>query len=206
MAFLFPTYFPFCIYDGEGDVGDGTYYPVGMSLEDAMALYWKAKSFRIVETWNTIQQDTNASVTGTTDTILTPSGNLDTMTDVSCRPLIEASGNAGTFSIYFPQAGGDPGPFAFQDFLAMYLFGDVGVVYRNGLYYPQISFSRQGGFYQYIEWNSFSSGIQALVYPASIKINENQYNFNMYLNNAFNSTDYYNTRTDITIFSERLSS
>ena len=51
MAFLHASksgYFPFCLEEAiEGDYGVGTLRPFEMSLEDAMALYWKYKSFKI---------------------------------------------------------------------------------------------------------------------------------------------------------------
>jgi hypothetical protein len=51
MAFLHASksgYFPFCLEEAiEGDYGVGTIRPFEMSLEDAMALYWKYKSFKI---------------------------------------------------------------------------------------------------------------------------------------------------------------
>ena len=49
MAFLFAKSFPFCISPEEEtqdiQVGSGTNYPIGMSLTDAMGLYWKNKTF-----------------------------------------------------------------------------------------------------------------------------------------------------------------
>jgi hypothetical protein len=199
MAFLFPTYFPFCIYEGAGDVGNGTAYPVGMTLEDAMALYWKAKAFRIVETWNTLRDDTGTTVTGSTDTIITPSGNLNKMSDLCCRPAIEASGQSGTLSITLPLAT-NPGPYFFQDSIYLYLFQDVGVVLRDGLYYPQISLIRSGGYYSYIEWfNAFNNYGG---YIATITINGNVYPFTMYSNVSGVET-YNNTTTSIAIDGER---
>lgn len=203
MAFLFPNYFPFCIYEGEGDIGDGTEYPIGMTLEDAMTLYWKAKTFRIIETWNTINPDTGSFVTGSTNTILTPNGNFNTMTDVSCWPNIESNGRSGTFSVTLPSAT-NPGPYSFQDYIHLWLFGNVGVVHRNGLYYPQILFFREGGYYQYIEWASFFGGVSQGQYPATITINGNQYSFNIYDNALVGN--YNNTSTQITIDSERTAS
>jgi len=203
MAFLFPKYFPFCIYEGEGDIGDGTGYPVGMTLEDAMTLYWKAKSFRIVETWNTTQPDTGTYVTGSTNTILTPDGNFNTMSDVSCWPNIESNGRSGTFSITIPSASGDPGPFFFQDYIHLWLFGNVGVVHRNGLYYPQILYFREGGYYQYLEWANFFAPKSSFI-PATITINNHQYSFHIYDNAP--SPTYNNTSVAITIESERTAS
>jgi hypothetical protein len=200
MAFLFPTYFPFCIYEGAGDVGNGTAYPVGMTLEDAMTLYWKAKSFRIVETWNTAAQGGITTVVGSTDTILTPNGNLNKMSDLCCRPSIEASGSAGTFAL---TRGGDfpDGPYFFQDFLNLYLFQEFGVVFRDELYYPQISFLRSGGFQSYNEWFNVIAGNDN-GYPATITINGNQYSFTVY-DNIGDVQVYNNTTTNITIDSER---
>jgi len=51
MAFLHASksgYFPFCLEEAtEGEYGAGTIRPFEMSLEDAMALYWKYKSFKV---------------------------------------------------------------------------------------------------------------------------------------------------------------
>jgi hypothetical protein len=51
MAFLHASksgYFPFCLQEAtEGEYGSGTIRPFEMSLEDAMALYWKYKSFKV---------------------------------------------------------------------------------------------------------------------------------------------------------------
>lgn len=200
MAFLFPRYFPFCIYEGAGDVGNGTAYPVGMTLEDAMTLYWKAKAFRIVETWNTLRDDTGTTVTGSTDTIITPSGNLNKMSDLCCRPAIEASGQSGTLSITLPLAT-NPGPYFFQDSIYLYLFQDVGVVLRDGLYYPSIVLLRTGGYYAYFEWSNIF-GEDNPAYTATITINGNTYPFTIYDNSGGTET-YNNTTTSITIDSER---
>jgi len=41
-------YFPFCLSEGDpNSVGAGTAYPLGMSLENAMTLYWRIKSYRL---------------------------------------------------------------------------------------------------------------------------------------------------------------
>ncbi len=200
MAFLFPTYFPFCIYEGAGDVGDGTICPVGMTLEDAMTLCWKAKAFRIIETWNTLRGDTGTTVTGTTNTVLTPNGELDKMSDLCCRPAIEASGQSGTFSITLPSAT-NPGPYSFQDSIYLYLFQDVGVVLRDGLYYPSIVLLRTGGYYGYFEWSNIFGGNDTY-YIATITIGGNTYPFKVYDNSGGTET-YNNTTTNISIDSER---
>jgi len=56
MAFLYPQLFPFCIPTEKETqstpVGSGTLYPIGMSLEDAMALFWKSKTFSFSQSVN----------------------------------------------------------------------------------------------------------------------------------------------------------
>jgi hypothetical protein len=56
MAFLYPKSFPFCIptekQTQSTPVGSGTLYPIGMSLEDAMALFWKSKTFSFSQSLN----------------------------------------------------------------------------------------------------------------------------------------------------------
>ena len=56
MAFLYPQSFPFCIptekQTQSTPVGSGTLYPIGMSLEDAMALFWKSKTFSFSQSLN----------------------------------------------------------------------------------------------------------------------------------------------------------
>ena len=56
MAFLHASksgYFPFCLEEAtEGEYGPGTLYPFEMSLEDAMALYWKYRSLKITGSIN----------------------------------------------------------------------------------------------------------------------------------------------------------
>ena len=50
MAFLFAKSFPFCIPPEEETkdipTGSGTSYPIGMRLDDAMFLFWKAKTIQ----------------------------------------------------------------------------------------------------------------------------------------------------------------
>lgn len=52
MSFSYLGIFPFCVQDGNDygvdpiETGPGTIYPFGMSLADAMALYWKVRTFR----------------------------------------------------------------------------------------------------------------------------------------------------------------
>lgn len=49
MAFLFAKSFPFCVAESNEQTGDGTEYPFEMTLEDAMALYWKFLSVKVTD-------------------------------------------------------------------------------------------------------------------------------------------------------------
>ena len=41
-------YFPFCLSEGDpSSVGTGTAFPLGMSLQNAMLLYWRIKSLNL---------------------------------------------------------------------------------------------------------------------------------------------------------------
>lgn len=65
MAFLFPKSFPFCVEETDEATGDGTRYPFAMSLEDAMALYWKNKTLIVADStvysWTNIRDGGNNS-------------------------------------------------------------------------------------------------------------------------------------------------
>ena len=49
MAFLFAKSFPFCVEESTAQTGEGTDYPFEMTLEDAMALYWKFLSLKVTD-------------------------------------------------------------------------------------------------------------------------------------------------------------
>ena len=53
MAFLFAKSFPFCVQDaGETPTGNGTVYPIGMSLKAVMELYWKCKTLNLTGSYS----------------------------------------------------------------------------------------------------------------------------------------------------------
>jgi hypothetical protein len=95
MAFLFPKYFPFCVEETDGATGDGTEYPFAMSLEDAMALYWKNKTLIVedstVYSWTEVRESGDNS-----DCVATHSGSSepsplfsywpDKMSEMICPP------------------------------------------------------------------------------------------------------------------------
>jgi hypothetical protein len=110
MAFLHASksgYFPFCLEEAtEGEYGPGTDRPFEMSLEDAMTLYWKYRTFKVTGSiacfFSGIADDRffsySFSVIGT--------GNLmdneqPKMSDVVCNNIYST-----TFGFFT----GDPGP------------------------------------------------------------------------------------------------
>lgn len=47
-------WFPFCVTESDGsNVGEGTEYPIAMSLNESMYLYWKVKSWQVNITLDT---------------------------------------------------------------------------------------------------------------------------------------------------------
>lgn len=185
MAFLhasYSGYFPFCITE-EGEVGDNTSNPVGMSLEDAMALYWKPKTFRIVESWNTVWlafEDPYIVYTVTGETNVTLSSGKTKMSESVCPPFDTIiNGNAGTFTRTRPPA--TPPVDLVTDILNLQLFVDEPyVILRDKLYYPRIVFSRSSNP-DYWEWSSIGGGgLASEFYRAEIRINDNTYSFQMY--------------------------
>jgi len=210
MAFLhasYSGYFPFCITE-EGDVGDNTSNPVGMSLEDAMALYWKPKTFRIVESWNTTwgsEEYDNVTVNGSTDVIL--SSGKTKMSEAVCPPFDTiTTGLGGTFTKINPTA--QPPSSSVTDTLTLQLFiGEPYVIVKKDvkkdLYYPNLTFNRLGDNDNYWEWVSVDAGGPVLpFYMAELQINGNSYPFQMYSSAAFEAIST-NCSSVITIDEER---
>ena len=203
MAFLYPDYFPFCITEG-GDVGNNTGNPVGMSLEDATALYWKPKTFRIVESWNTTWGGGEAPVvTVNGSTNVTFSSGKTKMSEAVCPPfdtIMTRSG--GTFTKINPTA--QPPSSSVTDTLTLQLFiGEPYVILQEELYYPNLTFYRLGQNDQYWEWSSIGGGGPVLpFYMAELQINGNTYPFQMYSSAAFDAIST-NCSSIITIDEER---
>ena len=183
MAFLhasYSGYFPFCITEG-GEVGNNTSNPVGMSLEDAMALYWKPKKIRITENWSTrwgAGDQYDVTVSGSTNVSF--STGKTKMSEAVCAPFDTIiTGNAGTFTRISPTA--TPPTDSKIDILNLQLFVDEPyVVLQDGLYYPRLVFSRASNP-EYWEWSSIGGGGPVgSLYMAQIKINGNSYSFQMY--------------------------
>jgi hypothetical protein len=211
MAFLhasYSGYFPFCVDEsGSYEVGDGTPWPIGISLDECMFLYWRAKSFNLVENWST-SSDIETTVNGSTNITMNATG--DKMSDAICTTYQSISALSGTFAIYFTSAGGDPGPYYFQDSLLLYLFfggSQVPQVIKSGsLYYPQIYFQRVGGYQEYQTWSSWTGNFAfpTFAYTASIKLGDptaDPYQFSIFSENTL--TTYTNTYSDFTVTDER---
>ena len=205
MAFLHPSYFPFCVYeDGGYEVGAGTLWPIGMSLDECMFIYWKAKSFNLIENWSTTGPN-SSTVNGTTNTTLTATG--DKMSDALCSTYQAISGRSGTFSIYLTNAT-NPGPYSFQDFVLLDLFvGSPRVIKAGNIYYPQIYFRRDGGYYNYYAWSSWTGDFAnpTFAYMASIRLGDmtgDPYQFPIYSDNTGNT--YSNTYSNLTVNAQRI--
>ena len=205
MAFLhasYSGYFPFCITEG-GDVGNNTSNPVGMSLEDAMALYWKPKTFRIVESWNTTWGGEEAAVvTVNGSTNVTLSAGKTKMSESVCPPFDTiTTGNGGTFTKINPTA--QPPSSSVTDTLTLQLFiGEPYVILQGDLYYPNLTFHRLADS-GYWEWASVGAGGFVLpFYMAELQINGNSYPFQMYSLAAFEAIST-NCSSIITIDEER---
>ena len=177
MAFLhasFSGYFPFCIKKQE-EPPDPLGYPVAMSLKDAMALFWKTKTFRIIESWNTSAQPPfPTTVVGLSDVTLDT--NREKMSELVCPSFYtEASGFSGPLEITRPLA--DPPTKTINDIFFISMFeGQHPVIEYNELYYPQFTFRRQGQDYLNVDW---SSGISGNYYNATLAINGTDYDFPM---------------------------
>ena len=203
MAFLYPDYFPFCIYEGGGyDVGAGTPYPIGMSLEEAMFFYWKVKSFNLVESWSTTRTD-GASVNGATNTSLTFTSSK--MSDISCPNIgIGTTGQSGTFSIVLNNGAG---PFTFNDNLYFDCFiGDPKIIKDNNSYYPSFLFLREGGYYSYYIWSSWTGNFAnpTFAYMASMRLGDmtgDPYQFPIY--SEVTGNIYTNTYSNFTANAQR---
>ena len=174
-----------------------------MSLDECMFLYWKAKSFNLVENWSTTGPN-STTVNGSTNTTLSATG--DKMSDVLCTTYQTISGISGTFSIYLPNAS-NPGPYSFQDFVLLYLFvGNPQVIKVGNIYYPQIFFEREGGYYNYYIWSSYAGDFAnpIFAYMASIRLGDmtgDPYQFPIYSDITGNS--YTNTYSNFTVNAQR---
>jgi len=206
MAFLFPSYFPFCIYEGNDyEVGAGTAWPVGMSLEEAMFLYWKVKSFTLVENWNTqgFAPGGSAHVVGTTNTTMTALGNK--MSDLICTiPYQTLSTLSGIFIWTNPYTDPPNEPANKQDTIGLDLFvGFPQIIKIGSIYYPGIYYYRDTG-YGY-RWSSLAIENDGFTYMASMRLGDltgDPYSIPVYGDNLY--TTYTNTYSNFTANAQRI--
>jgi len=146
MAFLHPKYFPFCIQDaGAIPTGNGTEYPIGMSLEAVMELYWKCKSYNINGGYSFSYYFDLISVQKIyiiNDSYSSESRSLsywpNTMSDMICT-LPEFYGEGfGTGTIFTTNAGTETNS---QPYYYMTMFNSLpnapSVIKKGELYYPK---------------------------------------------------------------------
>ena len=127
-------WFPFCIASG-GTTGQGTDYPLGLSLAKAMELYWKVKQWRVELNQDGTTADFNFERVGELE-----AGNPTKEEDLVCS---------------FP-IGGDFFPAGFDQIGISMFSGPSNVVFSGGNYYPKINLS---GNIVANSWQTIDDGI-----------------------------------------------
>jgi hypothetical protein len=156
MAFLFAKSFPFCILPEEEtqdiDVGSGTYYPIGMTLTDAMGLFWKSQTFFSVINYSgsatatglafePISFNVSYSQNGQLNLISSPPAWPAKMSEMICAatPVYQATA-IGSSAITTIIDGTSVGTQITRIESGVYLFtGDPSIIVRGNTYYPQMS-------------------------------------------------------------------
>ena len=204
MAFLFPKSFPFCIAPEEETkdipVGIGTYYPIGMSLADAMFLFWKSKTFSSTVNFTgtaVVGSPTSQSFTSTysQDGVLNQVVGAvwpDKMSEMICNPnsnyfFGEATGTGSITDVIDPNLG-----------TTVILFSDE-IIIRDKKFYPSIEVASfvegfGGGFLQGARISSllpeppYGSNIPIQIADAlKLNINETEYKSDLFM--VINVTD-----------------
>jgi hypothetical protein len=154
----YPDLFPFCIVETNDAslVGDGTYNPVGMDLEDALYFYWKCKKFDLV----------GSVIVG--DGVILAGGLVQTAPDPP--PQDETDLVCAINASYYKAGNLDVDPFEYAVFFDMF----YGYSYKyNGLIYPYISLNAAGNSYN-------PGGATPFSYNALLVFNGNSFNIPMY--------------------------
>jgi|Laugrespbdmm15sn_2_1035079.scaffolds.fasta_scaffold27355_2 hypothetical protein len=208
MAFLHASksgYFPFCLEEAtEGQYGPGTSRPFEMSLEDAMAFYWKYRTIKITGSISGTFITTDGDETFTWAWTATGTGNLidnelPKMSDLVCNsiftrtfaievinedalpsdPIVISSTSEGQIS-YLLEAGGSfkktpPNP---QEEIKIYPLVDFNTSFENDTAGPGAFFRLSGNDFipdpEFQEQTNISDGFQ-------IKINGTIYKTLMYV-------------------------
>lgn len=173
MAFLFAKSFPFCVQDaGETPTGNGTQYPLGMSLEAVMELFWKCKTFNLtgsialsffiqlpgVQKYYTINDSYSTEV-------LSLGYWPPKMSDMICseQPYFYGEGyGAGTIVTSNDPTGRNSEPYFFTN---MFNPNTAEVIKKDNLFYPHIALIFAPGQ----EYGSVYSNIQYTFYPQFVE-------------------------------------
>jgi len=213
MAFLFPKLFPFCVqHIGQTAVGDGTEYPFEMTLEDAMALYWKFLSVKITD--NLVFSFTTIRLGGDPSNCVAShsfSGQFSTlsswpskMSDMICPPspffygTVFASPNGVITSTL-------AGPIGTEGFYSL-LYGSSVLTDGEDNFYPNFNFSistenEYGGGYSTI--NNLGGRTSAKI--VTLKVNDNEYTANLYAGDSVGGTELSATSLGGSIIIEKAS-
>jgi hypothetical protein len=204
MAFLFPKSFPFCIAPEEETkdipVGSGTEYPIGMSLADAMFLFWKSKTFSSTVNFTgtaVVGPPTSQSFTSTysQNGVLNQAEEVvwpNKMSEMICDPNSnyfrgEATGTGSITDVFDPSLG-----------TTVILFlGDI--IIRDKKYYPSIEvasyvtgsgggFSQGAFLYSLLPEPPYGKNVPIQINDAlKININGTQYKADLFM--VINVTD-----------------
>lgn len=200
MAFLFAKSFPFCIPPEEEtkdiQVGSGTQYPIGMTLEHAMALYWKSITFSSIISFS-------ASVVANYDSNLiyinangSQNGQLNLASPLWPTKMsgMICKSNPDDYLSYFAGQSGVDGVITSSDGPLVKTGGQVDIIFfnafdgniiaRNKAYYPYIKASLTLNFYGN---NGYGVVIDSIARPdartvidaLNIKINGTEYRANL---------------------------
>ena len=144
----FPGIAPFC-YTATNNgslVGDGTFYPVGLTIEEFCYLYWKVRTFKFVGS-STVELFPDVYVTNSVDDCLAiiddplvfnPSSELDLVCDWTVDQFYAAQVTKPLDPPYSGSAIYDIGLFL------GFLFPMPNLYFYNGLYWPWLNFSGWG--------------------------------------------------------------
>lgn len=199
MSFSYLGAFPFCVYDGNDygvdpvETGVGTIFPFGMSLEDAMAFYWKVKNFRFYGSYSfsfdyafTDHATINDTFNSTVDSeFYWP----DTMKEMICQdvsPFFYATTFGSGTIVTTRSSAVNTIPFAELDFFHPTYSGAPGssayLVYKGGLYYPKfyVAISTEN------EYGSYYSSVKPRSDYTTVKDM-----LSLIVNGSTYSTDFY---------------
>jgi hypothetical protein len=197
MAFLFPKSFPFCIPPQEEtqdiDVGSGTNYPIGMSLTDAMALYWKSRVFACSASAfasGTIVDVVTASMNYSSSGNLALNGNIlwpIKMSEMICGSAryFGIGTGAGSITSTLDTSFTLQGAQTQLNFFGLY---GESLILRNGAYYPYIGF--EINYFEYGSISGFSYALTCSIfgYGGATKVNNS---FTLKINNTEYKTDLF---------------